>query len=275
MRDAQSIAVALRERGYDVPVEVIAEVLTEPVKVSFVQAALAAAEADWRAHTGEYDASPTGRYIAIVKDGTQGDFGIPPTYGYLDAEGNPRDWCGFAVGAWLNRAGLHDDHRKSLYHVENVEAFFTYGARKNTNPKRLMVEYKGLDGATWEALVKIHTRLGQLRTWTDALAIRATPLAQLRFKPGQVVLINHYGAVDKAHHITMVRSWDGRFLERIEGNASYRIGGAGPNGEKWSDAVVVVRMDLADPAQLKRIYGVGTLSLHDFVPGGDFRIAQR
>jgi hypothetical protein len=211
------------------------------------------AELDWRAHVGEHDRSPGGGLDRIFRESGWGPCPPPGT--------SVPDWCGFTVCAWWLRAGLNKAHDQSFYHAKNVEAFFTYGARGNVNPARLRTEVSLPSG--WEKVATFHLRAGDPRRWTDAVKIRTTPLPALDFKPGDIVLINHHGKTDEAHHITMVRSWDGRYLERIEGNASYRIGGRGPNGEKWTDSVVTVRMDLADPAQKAKLYGVGRLSTLD------------
>lgn len=215
---------------------------------------------DWKALVGEHNRSSLDPMFSAA--GWSPKAPAPPT--------SVPDWCGFAVHWWLHQADLSPDHRRSFFHCLNVEAFFTYGERSNVNPKRLMTE--GLVAGRWEKLQDIHSREGankddgtvaegHLRLWMSAFTIREVA-KEFSFKPGDVVLINHYGKVDKAHHITMVLTYDSRsnLLTTIEGNAT---GTAGDN-KRRRDSVVIIKRDLNKPTELNKLYGWGRCSKHDF-----------
>ena len=182
------------------------------------------------------------------------------------------DWCGFATYYWLRQAGLALAHRKSFFHTLNVEAFYTYGAKSNVNPKRLMSKGQVAGSKVWEPLFDIHTRefeksVGDgtpdnslLRVWMSAVTLRAVA-KEFDFRPDDTILINHSGKVDKAHHITTVKEYDAKrnVLHTIEGNASGSAYGAGNRRE----AVVVVKRDLNLPRELNKLYGMGRISKLD------------
>jgi hypothetical protein len=173
------------------------------------------------------------------------------------------DWCGMAVGLWLQDGGMNPAFTRSFLHCLNVEAFFTYGARKNVNPKRLDTQIR-LDGK-WQSIASLHggPSSSMLRSWVerDDVMERCDDDYHVRqlFLPGDVVLFDWSGR-DAADHITMVEDWSGRILTTIEGNAS----GHGPDGKRRREAVVVRKTDMGDRATRRLIYGRGRLSPMDF-----------
>ena len=211
--------------------------------------ALAAADEDWRAGTSERDISRTGRLAKIFQDGG---------WGYsvgLDSAGRVLDWCGIAVGAWLYRAGLRPEHRKSFFQTTNVRGFFAYNTSLETR-RRMVLQ---LDG---RPIRDVHAAAGALRSWTETAELRARPLAAWDVKPGDVLLIAHDGRTTSADHIAMVTAFDARSgrLETIEGNAR----GFDASGRDTRDAVVRKARDLSSVAVRNTIYGVGRLSRLDF-----------
>lgn len=216
--------------------------------------ALEAADRDWRANLGEHDHASLDRMFR--------------TSGFARQAPRPNDakvpdWCGMAVGTWLVDGGMNPAFARSFLHCLNVEAFFTYGRQRNVNPRRLDTQIQ-LDGK-WTLIASFHgvPSSSMLRSWAD----RGTVAERLDddyhagqlFQPGDVVLFDWSGR-DAADHITMVKSWTGRTLTTIEGNAT----GLGPNGERRRDAVVVRQLDLGDRAHRRLIYGRGRLSPMDF-----------
>lgn len=237
------------------------------MKEEKVQEVLAQAYKDWSANTGEHDQSVKSGLTAIFKDSGWAN-NVTHT-----AAGKVRDWCGMAVDAWLFRAGMNPFHRKSFYHCMNVEDFATYGSPKGRkypfNKKRLMTEV--LIDNNWIKIKDWHKQEKNLRKWIDEKTIRSTPLDKLDIRPGDVVLIDYQGPMDKeddelldeADHITMCASYNimGKgILETIEGNAS----GKGPKDEKRTDSVIVNTRDLNNKDVLKRIFGILRLSDLDF-----------
>lgn len=216
--------------------------------------ALEAADRDWRANLGEHDHASLDRMFR--------------TSGFARQAPRPNDakvpdWCGMAVGTWLVDGGMNPAFARSFLHCLNVEAFFTYGRQRNVNPRRLDTQIQ-LDGK-WTLIASFHgvPSSSMLRSWADrgTVAERLDDdyhVGQL-FQPGDVVLLDWSGR-DAADHITMVKSWTGRTLTTIEGNAT----GLGPNGERRRDAVVVRQLDLGDRAHRRLIYGRGRLSPMDF-----------
>lgn len=217
-----------------------------------LDAAIAAAEQDWNAGTSEADLSPKGLLAAIFRDSGWSILGVD-----RGPDDKAKDWCGMAVVSWLKRAGLDRDHRATFWATSNVHSCFTYSRRGSAHRTMKQVKVNG----AWRLIEAWHAEQGSVRLWYDFDAVRTTDLAQLDVRPGDVALINHLGKTDGAHHITMVRRWDGKVLETIEGNAT----GLGPAGERRREAVVINQRDLADPAQRKKIFGIGRLSAQDFV----------
>lgn len=217
-----------------------------------LDAAVAAAEQDWHAGTSEADLSSKGLLAAIFRDSGWSKSGVDKK-----PDGKAKDWCGMAVVAWFKRVGLDLDHCMTFWATSNVHSCFTYSRRGSTHRTMKKVRVNG----AWRLIEAWHAEQGSVRHWYDFNAVRTTDLAQLDVRPGDVVLINHNGKTDGAHHIAMVRSWNGTTLETIEGNAS----GLGPAGQTRHDAVVVNQRDLSVPAQRKKVFGIGRLSAQDFV----------
>ena len=209
------------------------------------------AEKDWHAGTSEADVSKNGGLAAIFRDSGWSPHGVDK-----GPKGLPKDWCGMAVGSWLVRAGMDLDHRKSFFATSNVHSQFTYGARGSSHRTKKEVLVDG----TWRLVKGHHEAKGARRRWLDFKAVRETPLADLDIQPGDVVLINHVGGTDGAHHIAMVRSWDGEILETIEGNAS----GLGPDDQRRKEAVIINRRNLTQLPDRRKIFGIGRLSELDF-----------
>lgn len=215
--------------------------------------ALEAADRDWRNNVGEHDRASLDRMFIASGFARQ----APRAW-----DAKVPDWCGMAVGLWLQDGGMNHPFGRSFLHCLNVEAFFTYGRQKNVNPKRLDTQLSA-DGK-WMRIETVQAG-STARRWLgrDAIKARLTAGASLPdldvFRPGDVVLMDWSG-VNDADHITMVKAWDGKTLTTIEGNAS----GLGPAGEKRRESVVTRMLDLSKPASLKLVYGVGRLSPMDF-----------
>lgn len=215
-------------------------------------AAVDEAVEDWRGGASERDASDDGLLAKIFADS-----GFSPRVSYRP-NGKIFDWCGMAVCAWLVRVGLaHGLRRSTFWATRNVVDFFTY-SRSPVNPKRTKTKVRV--GGREVLLRDHHTERGALRKWIGWQDVRATPLEALDVLPGDIVLINHHGETNGAHHITMVRSYESSVLETIEGNAT----GNDIHGVRQTDAVVVNRRDLAHAAQRRKIFGIGRLSGVDF-----------
>lgn len=221
-----------------------------------IVAALEAAESDWREDAGEHRREAGGVLDKMFIVSGFSSRGVP-----RDPEDKVPDWCGMAVVSWLIRAGLNKGFNTSFLHTFNVEAFFTYGLKRNVNPRRLDTEIKVLSG--WRDLSELHDELGTARRWLSRHCV--TRLVGSRsedvFAPGDVMLIDWSGRND-ADHITMVRAWDpdNQRLTCFEGNRS----GLGPKGERRVESVVCVTYDLSNPRTLAKIYGVGRVSPTDF-----------
>lgn len=233
-----------------------------------MQKVLEEAYEDWRNGTDESDKTPTSKLADIFRDCGWNKNGITYT-----ASGKVSDWCGMAVDAWLLRAGMNSGHRKSFYHTMNVEDFATYGKPKDRkypfNSKRLITEVKVNN--QWIKLEDWHKQNNASRLWIDEQTIRNTPLDKLDIRPGDIILFDYQGSLDKlddensdeADHITMCASYNiigNGILETIEGNAS----GLDINGNKKTDSVVVVKRNLNENFQRKRIYGIARVSPLDF-----------
>lgn len=216
--------------------------------------ALEAAERDWRANVGEHHKPSLDRMFRASGFASQ----CP-----RQADAKVPDWCGMAVGTWLVDGGINPAFARSFLHCLNVEAFFTYGRKTNVNPRRLDTQIN-LDGK-WTSIEAFHGAPGSSmsRAWADRSEVLRRVddeyHAAALFQPGDVVLLDWSGR-DAADHITMVHRWDGRTLVTIEGNAS----GAGPEGERRHDAVVIRRLDLRESANRRLVYGRGRLSPMDF-----------
>ena len=74
------------------------------------------------------------------------------------------------------------------------------------------------------------------------------------------MLIAHKGQTNKADHIALFESWDGRTLTTLEGNAS----GVLSNGKSTRSGVVRKQRDLGNVTVRNTIFGVGTFSKVDF-----------
>jgi hypothetical protein len=215
--------------------------------------ALEAADRDWRNNVGEHDRASLDRMFVASGFARQ----APRAW-----DAKVPDWCGMAVGLWLQDGGMNHPYGRSFLHCLNVEAFFTYGRQRNVNPKRLDTQIQ-LDGK-WTRIDAVQAG-AMARRWLGRSDILGRLNNDARFldldlfKPGDVVLLDWAGHND-ADHITMVKSWDGSKLTTMEGNAS----GLGPAGEKRREAVVTRTLDLSKSANARLVYGVGRLSPMDF-----------
>jgi hypothetical protein len=226
-----------------------------------IEAAIEAAETDWRNNVGEHDRTKDSRLAQMFRVSGFSPFGVP---------GKPDDkvpeWCGMAVATWLIDGGMNPRFNTSFLHTFNVEAFFTYGAQKNVNPRRLDTEVE-LPHVNQTKPIKVwHKDWEALRKWTgralirDALTPGKGPAVDL-FQRGDVLLIDWAGAND-ADHIAFVTGWDAeaKVLRTIEGNRT----GMGADGKRKRESVVVCTYDLKDPKVLRTMYGAGRLSTKDF-----------
>lgn len=263
------IAAYLRTHGVNVTDGLLAKAvasaeLTLKNVVPVKKTPLDYAEADWRAHAGEHDRSEGGILDDIFKMSGYSRFGVPRT-------GPVPDWCGMAVMRWLQLGGVDTDFDTSTLHTFNVEAFFTYGERRNVNPRRLDTEVSFDGGKTWQKIVDWHRREGKMRRW---ISFRDEPDVVRKygldlFQPVDIVNLD-WKNDGKADHITMGRSWDGETLGLIEGNRT----GKGPNGEAWRESVVVndykvkgitaTCEKVLTGTSVATLYGVGRLSPLDY-----------
>jgi hypothetical protein len=226
-----------------------------------IEAAIEAAETDWRNNVGEHDRAKDSRLAQMFRVSGFSPFGVP-----RDPNAVIRDWCGMAVVTWLIDGGLNPRFNTSFLHTSNVEAFFTYGKQKNVNPRRLDTEVV-LEHVDQVKPIRVwHADWQALRRWTGRTLIRDAmmpgkgPATDL-FARGDVLLIDWAGSND-ADHIALITGWDAesKILRTIEGN---RTGLAG-DGEIRKDSVVVCTYDLKDRKVLRTMYGAGRLSPKDF-----------
>lgn len=167
-------------------------------------------------------------------------------------DGKIMDWCGMAVAAWLYRAGsLLPQHRKSFWATDGVRSFFSYA--KVGSHRRTETTLNG------KPIEQAHRALGGLRKWIEGTQLRAIPLAKWDIAAGDVVLIAHKGQTTGADHITLVESFDGRYLTTYEGNAS----GVLANGKSTKSGVVRKTRDLANTTVKNTIFGIGRLAPAD------------
>ena len=220
--------------------------------------ALEQAADDYRAGVSEADRSEGGRLDTMFRVSGYSARGVSQD----PAHGVP-EWCGMAVVSWLIGGGFNRHFNTSFLHVFNVEAFFTYAARRMVNRRRYDT-HAIVDGRE-VPIVSWHRSAGALRRWlareqiADGLTVNE-PNPDL-FAPGDVVLIDWSGRND-ADHITIVRDWDPhtQILRTSEGNRS----GLDVEGRPVRDAVVPCRYDLTTTADRRIIYGVGRTSPLDW-----------
>lgn len=223
--------------------------------------AMCQAESDWHGNVGEHDRKAGGRLDQMFIVSGYSRFGVPKGKGDKVPE-----WCGMAVVSWLIAGGLNPAHNLSFLHCLNVEAFFTYGKKKNVNPRRLKTEVAA--SGEWFKILDWHNAKGQARRWSDraACAIGIATSDNEIFQQGDVVLLDWSGggagSAGEADHITMVRHWDptSKVLTLIEGNRT----GKGPDGKTRKESVVVVTYDLKIAKTAALVYGAGRLSPLDF-----------
>lgn len=213
------------------------------------------AEKDWVAHTGEHARFVGSGLDRIFVESGWSRYGVP-----RERHAVISDWCGMAVGTWYRRAGLNPGFLSSFFHTFNVAAFFTYGRIHNVNRGRLDVWIETPRGL--EEIEAYHAGAGLKRRWVGRTEIEEAMGRKDRddlFTPGDTVLLD-WSRRNGPDHITLVRKWDGRYLDTIEGNAT----GPGPDGKIRRDAVVVRRLDLSTASARGLIYGAGRLSPLDF-----------
>lgn len=224
-----------------------------PSRKELVEAVLTDARKDWEARTSAADTSPSGRLAAIFRDS-----GWSPRVDMNPSTGRPKDWCGMAVAAWFFRAGMNATHRRSFWATANVRSFFSYG-RAGRIHHRTATQVELLPGS-WVDIEPWHRCLRQTRRWIEGTKLHAMPLGEVSISAGDVVLINHQGRVDGAHHIALVEQWDGRLLTTLEGNAT----GLDPAGQRLRQGVVRVERDLTHAGVRKTLFGVGRVSRWDW-----------
>lgn len=231
--------------------------MTDILPASPYMLAVAAAERDWLALAGENDRTTGSIIDEMFKASGWSAVGVPKG----ESDKIP-DWCGMAACSWLLRAGMNKDFNTSFLHCLNVEAFFTYGARKNVNPARLDTLVAADDGR-WIKIKDWHAQQRASRVWYGADRHKSVALQDLDLRPGDILLIDWSRRGDGADHITMVRSWDGSKLTTFEGNRT----GQGPDGKTRREAVVLCSYDLAKASDRALIHGWGRLSPLDFGAG--------
>ena len=212
---------------------------------------IARAKVDWRAGVGEHDQSNAGGLSRIFFD-SGWSLRVDKT-----ASGRVKDWCGMSVAAWAHREGLAAGIRSSLYQTENVRSFFSYGEAGSVHHR---TDRQATVAGETVSVLDLHKHKNSVRTWLESDALHAIELARWPLSPGMVLLIAHDGSRTRAHHITLVESWNGRELVTMEGNAS----GQSHEGKRIRQAVVQVTRDLTDPAVRRTIFGFGAFSDVDF-----------
>ena len=214
------------------------------------------AEADWKHGAGEHDRSPGSILDDIFKIS-----GWSPVYGVPKGEDDKIvDWCDFAYFKWQRSAGFNPGFNTSFFHVDNTVAFYTYGAERNVNPRRLDTEIELAPGR-WTNIMRLHQRHQAMRLWIDRDEIRLRWDVEGRFlaQPGDAILFDWDGK-SFADHIGMVRKVDGPVVEVIEGNRT----GLNYEGKKVRDSVVLCRYDLRKDKDLRILYGIGRPSFLDY-----------
>jgi hypothetical protein len=224
-----------------------------PSSNDLVAAALDEAHKDWMARASAADTSPSGRLAAIFRDS-----GWSPRVDMNPNTGRPKDWCGMAVVVWFFRAGMNPLHRRSFWATANVRSFFSYGTAGRIH-HRTATEVNLLRDS-WVGIEAWHRCLRQTRRWVEGTKLHAMPLNEVTIAAGDVVLINHQGRVDGAHHIALVETWDGRVLGTLEGNAT----GMDPEGRRLRQGVVRVERDLGKSDVRKTVFGIGRVSRWDW-----------
>jgi len=206
-----------------------------------VNAIFREARADLARGVSERDTSNDGPLAQIFRDSGWAN-GI--TY---NESGRIHDWCGMTVGSWAYRAGLNPQHRRSLWHTQNVRSFFSYGTAGNIHHRTAReVEVDGV----LMPIEQWHRNMNARRTWVEGDILDELPLERWPLKPGDVLLFDWSGNRTGADHIVLVESFDGRTLTTLEGNAD--------------NEVQRIVKDLSDPRERRLVYGFGSFSPLDF-----------
>jgi len=194
---------------------------------------------------------------------------------YMDWKENGRAewmWCGIFCACHLRNIGFHPNLRPGLWHVKNVENFFTYQYEKRV-PRWITV-----DGKEYEVKV-FHEQKNAPRMWLTHQMIvdmvHEDGSHMVGFSdvglvgPGDILLVDGNGD-GSSNHITMVASYENNIITTVEGNAGgllfdgENLDGTFKTKEVKGDGVTLNKRDLSNPSHLKKIYGIGRFSAEDF-----------
>jgi hypothetical protein len=174
------------------------------------------------------------------------------------------EWCGFFTGFAHSQAGFK--YPESYASYQKARDFFMYRSYTNHSSSK----NKELDGLRLQHQTQGSTRQYYMLSESNNHAyLRENPSLfkhfqeaentfqwqNLPIQPGDVALFNH-------GHVGLVVSYNAQtgHLVTVEGNTS----GQGPDGKKWSQAVVRKEYNLSQVADRSRFDGFGRPALGDF-----------
>jgi hypothetical protein len=178
-------------------------------------------------------------------------------------------WCGMFCACHLLNAGLNKALRPGMWHVKNVENYFTYDYEKRV-PKWVTV------GGNKMKLKDFHDQVDAPRLWLthkmidEMIAedgVKMVGYADVGLVgPGDILLVDS-DRNGTPNHITMVKEYKGGVITTVEGNAGGVINLPGQDGvtkKVKGDAVTLNFRDLSKSKHVAKIYGIGRFSVQDF-----------
>lgn len=186
------------------------------------------------------------------------------TYAKNSKFGKGYEWCGFFVAFNYSEAGFKTpEHFASYQKARDFFLYRSYTSRDSGLHARLD-QQRASDtaaGSTRQYFAMAESNVfeyidayGRYYEHIDPEALKHT-WQNIPIQPGDVALFNH-------GHVGMVVSYDQRSgeLVTLEGNTS----GEGPDGKRWSQAVVRKTYDLSKASDRKRFDGFGRAADSDF-----------
>lgn len=177
-------------------------------------------------------------------------------------------WCGFFVAYNYAQAGFK--YSPQLAGAEKARDFFLYrqytnrSKEKNEGFDQLREQQKVQGSQRQFFMLEESPSVKYIKNYRNLFShynadANTFNYRTLPIRPGDTIL---YNTGNSGGHVGMVVSYDpssGR-LETVEGNSS----GTGPDGKKWSQAVVRKTLDLTDPRVRAKIEGFGRPAAGDF-----------
>lgn len=186
------------------------------------------------------------------------------TYAKNAKFGNGYEWCGFFTAFNYSKAGFKTpEHFASYQKARDFFLYRSYTSRDSSLHARLdqqrasdeaagsTRQYFAMAESNVFDYIKAYSRYyGHI----DANELKHT-WQNIPIQPGDVALFNH-------GHVGMVVSYDNKTgkLVTVEGNTS----GEGPDGKRWTQAVVRKEYDLSKASDRKRFDGFGRAADSDF-----------